>query len=115
MQMDHTAVPLEVRVVRKGGADDPKYLQKETELLLALLNEIQGVAENVEVVPDKRLIVLPDGVLEAARRQLTAGPASEGTSEESVQYAKAMGVLAKKAKFERISEAMGKIQKDSLK
>lgn len=115
LQMDDAALPLEVRVVRKGGADDPTYLQKETALLLALLNEIEGVAENVEVALEKRLIVLPDGVLETARQQLTAGPASESSSEDSVQYAKAMGVLAKKAKFEKISEAMGKIQKGFLK
>ena len=110
MQLDDTADPLEVRVVRKGGADDPTYLQREVELLQALLDEIEGIALNADVEPEKRLILVRDEDLKAARQQLLAGP-SEGTK----QYSKALEILEKKAKFENMSKAMEKIKKDFLK
>lgn len=116
MQLDDSAEPLEVRVVRKGGADDPIYLQREVELLQALLDEIEGIAENAEVAPEKRLIVVRSEELEAARQQLAAGPAeSSDSSEGSKQYSKALEILEKKAKFEKMSEAMEKIKKGFLK
>ena len=108
MQMDDKAFPLEVRVVRKGGAGDTSYREKEMNCLLALLGELETLSETPEVEREKRLITFPEGVLQAARVKVAAGLEA---SEEDAEYTKAAELLKKKARFEQGIEALRRIQK----